>query len=389
MNVLRIASLTLRRFMGQPQNLVQVFVLPVLLILLLGALRGGSGDVELGVVMLDDSSLATELLDGLRELDGMEVTTASSEEEVVRRVERGQLDAALIVPAGYEESLEAGASVALRAVTQFGLDLGAVGTAVEAVVAEQSNVIRAARFAEDRAVAPYSDALEMARTWQATLPDVEVAISGAGEPQSVERFEQFDIGAHTQITLFTFLTTLAAASTLVQTRRLGVARRILSTPATVRDIILGEGVGRLGIALFQGLFIMIGSWAIFGANWGSPLGAFLTLLVFALVSSAAAMLLGAVARDEEQVGSLSGLFGMGLAVLGGATFPLVAIKFLNETAWQVAHIAPHAWAIESFEELVTADGGLADIGVFLLILLGYAVVLYSLAVWRLQRVLTT
>ncbi len=79
---------------------------------------------------------------------------------------------------------------------------------------------------------------------------------------------------------------------------------------------------------------------------------------------------------------------MGLAVLGGATIPLYLFKDLGENVWRVAHISPHAWAIESFEELVAYDGGLGDVYVFLLILLGYATVLFTLATWRLRTVLT-
>jgi ABC-2 type transport system permease protein len=79
---------------------------------------------------------------------------------------------------------------------------------------------------------------------------------------------------------------------------------------------------------------------------------------------------------------------LGLAVLGGATLPLHTFKVISETVWQVAHISPHAWALEAYEELITADGGLTDIAGFLLILVVYAVVFFALAIWRLRVVLT-
>ncbi len=67
--------------------------------------------------------------------------------------------------------------------------------------------------------------------------------------------------------------------------------------------------------------------------------------------------------------------------------PLAVFEVLSDTVYRVAHIAPHAWALEAFLDLVAFDAGLGEIGVFLLILLGYAVLFFGLATLRLRRVL--
>jgi ABC-2 type transport system permease protein len=385
---LSIAWAGLRRYVLAGRNFVQLFVLPFLLILLLGLAFGGSSDVSLGVVDLDDSTSSTELADGLRELDGLDVVEHDAESGLIRDVERGRLQAGLVIPAGYESSLQSGSTAQLRYVSTTGQARAGPITAARAVAAEQATLVQAARFSAERDVAGFDEALAMARVFQTNLPPVEVIASEAGEPFTFELFDQFDSAAHSQLVLFMFLTTLGGAVTLIETRRLGVARRMLATPASVRDIIIGEGLMRFGLAVFQGLLIMLGAWAVFGVNWGDPVGAVFTLLVFALVASGAAMLLGAVVGNEQQAGGLVALFGLGLAALGGAMVPLAALKFLSESVWQLAHVTPHAWAIESFEELVAADGGLGDIAGFLAILVAYAVVLYALATWRLHRALT-
>lgn len=68
-------------------------------------------------------------------------------------------------------------------------------------------------------------------------------------------------------------------------------------------------------------------------------------------------------------------------------FPLAVFEILSDTVYRVAHITPHAWALESFLSLVAEDGGLGDIAGYLAILAGYAVVLFGLATWRLRKVL--
>jgi ABC-2 type transport system permease protein len=188
--------------------------------------------------------------------------------------------------------------------------------------------------------------------------------------------------------LFVFLTSLTASAALIQTRRLGVARRMVSTPTPVRTILIGEGLGRFAIALVQGLFIMIGTLVFFNVDWGDPIGAAAILIVFSLVGSGAAMLMGALFNNDQQAAGLGVLFGMGLAALGGCMVPLIIYEFFAPTLFKVAHITPHAWALEAFDALVVDQGTVVDTLPFLAILFGYAALFYLLAIWRLRRVLT-
>jgi len=67
--------------------------------------------------------------------------------------------------------------------------------------------------------------------------------------------------------------------------------------------------------------------------------------------------------------------------------PLAQLKVLSETVHRVAHVTPHAWALEAFQSLVADNGGVGDIAGYLLILAGFAAVLLLLATWRLRTVL--
>jgi ABC-2 type transport system permease protein len=181
------------------------------------------------------------------------------------------------------------------------------------------------------------------------------------------------------------LTSLTGSVALIETRRLGVSRRMLATPTAVRTILAGEALGRLGVALIQGLLIMLGSALIFGVNWGDPVGAGALLLAFALVGSGAGMLMGSIFSTEQQAGAVGVLLGLGLAALGGSMLPL---ELFSGTMRAVAHATPHAWANEGFAKLVRQGGGIVDILPDLGVLIGYAAVLFVLGTWRLRRALT-
>ncbi|MGW2153464.1 ABC transporter permease [Nonomuraea sp. NPDC001699] len=142
----------------------------------------------------------------------------------------------------------------------------------------------------------------------------------------------FDVAATSQLLLFVFLTSLTGASALIETRRLGVSRRMYAAPVGSR-----------------------------------------------------AMLLGAVARTSQQAVSVGVLAGMGLAAIGGAMVPLD--QFTGPMR-QIAHLTPHAWALDGFAELLRRDGTVADVLPQLGVLALFAAALLALGSWRLRAALT-
>ena len=165
-------------------------------------------------------------------------------------------------------------------------------------------------------------------------------VTTAGESLFPEGFDPFGASAPPLLLLFTFLTSLTAAIGLIETRLLGVARRMYATPVSARAIVAGEALGRLVIALTQALLIMLGSALIFGVDWGDPFAAGALVLVFSLVGSGAAMLLGAAFKTPGAAVSVAMILGLGLAALGGS---MVALESFSGTMRTIAHLTPHAW----------------------------------------------
>jgi ABC-2 type transport system permease protein len=55
---------------------------------------------------------------------------------------------------------------------------------------------------------------------------------------------------------------------------------------------------------------------------------------------------------------------------------------------RIAHVTPHAWALDGYAELVRRGGNTLDILPELAVLTAYAIVLLALASWRLRVALT-
>ncbi len=389
MKALAIAGSNLRRFTRDRANVFFVLILPMLLILVLGSVFGRGFDLRVGLMAPGTGDLATAMVEALEAHEAFVVYRHDDRDTVIRAVERGELEAGLIIPAGYDETIRAGDAVEIDFIARPGQDSLSIRRTIDAILAEQMALPRIAAFVSGESAVSYDQALAQAAAVTDEVGGVQVATTVAGEP-SVRRasWGQFDLGAQQQLMLFMFLTSLAGSAALVQTRRLGIARRMFATPTPVRTILLGEGLGRFAVALVQGVYIMLGTMLIFGVRWGDPFSAILIVVAFGLVGSGAAMLMGALFSNDQQAAPVGVFLGLGTAALGGCMLPLYVMELFAPGVWIAAHITPHAWALEAFEALVRDDGGIGDVLPFLGILLGYAAAFYALAIWRLRAVLT-
>jgi ABC-2 type transport system permease protein len=385
---LYIAAASVRRMLRERSNIFFVFLLPMLLILVLGAAFGGTQDPRVGVVSGEAGELGVQLEEGIAASEGLDARSYADREELILAVERGQLEAGVAIPAGYDQALQAGRTVAVEFVSRPEQTAQALRNTVEAAVSRQAAVLRAAAFASGKREAAFIDAHRLAVEVALETPGLQIRQQSLGEPFSLDRLGQFDLGAYSGVLLFVFLTSTAGSAALIQSRRLGVSRRMLSTPTSVSTILAGEALGRFGVALVQGLFIMIGSALFFGVDWGDPVAALVILALFALGAAAVGMLMGAVFKNDQQAGGIGVVAGLGLAALGGCMLPLTIMKQFSPGLWRVAHITPHAWGIKAFEEIIIRDGSLLDIGLELGVLAGFSLVVFTLATWRLRVALT-
>jgi ABC-2 type transport system permease protein len=386
MAAFEIARVNLLRVLRDRTNLFFVFLLPLIIIVALGAAFGGSGSVRVGVVRTDAGALGDALVDALAEGDlAVDIRERATLDELRDAVESGELAFGLAIPPGYDDALRAGQDVEVSLVSRQDSVLPAMRQVVQAAVARQSAQLRAARVAADHADIAFEDALEAARARQAEAAGIAVRTTTLGQATIPSGGNIFALGAQAQTILFMFLTSMTAASQLILTRQLGVSRRMLSTPTRVRSILLGELGGRFAIAMMQGLFIVLVSSLVFGVSWGDTAGAATVIVLFALVGTGAALTVGVFARNADQASALGVVLGMVLGALGGAMVPL---EFFDEPISSLARLTPHAWAIDAFRDLVYANAGIIEILRQLAVLVVYAGTLVVVGTWGLRRSLT-
>lgn len=386
MKIVTIALSNLRRLFRDRSSIFFVFIFPLALVLLIGLQFGGSFAPQIGVLVEDSGPIAGRVVDLLSEEPGIEIVSFQSLEPMVAAVERGSIEAAVNIPSGFDEAISAGEPIEVLFVARP----SGVGSSLRPIVSHglQASLLpaTAAQFVAEQGLASFDTALSTAERVQGNSASVEVITRTVGEALFPATLGRFDLGASSQLILFMFITALSGGAVLIQTRQLGLSRRMLSTPTSVRTVLSGEALGRFAVVIVQGLYIMLGSLLIFSVNWGDPLGAAAIVILFSAVGAGAAMLIGTVFRNAEQAGGVAVMVGLGMAALGGCMLPL---QLFSPTLQRIAHITPHAWAVDGFAKLVQEEGGVIDILPELGVLAAYATALLLLASWRLRAAITS
>ena len=380
MKVLSIGMNGVRRLLRDRSNYFFVFVLPLGIIILVGSLFGSGFQTSVGLVAPSEG-LGADLAARIEALPDIAVVRFADVDSMILSVERSSVQAGVHIPADIDEVLIGGGEAALGYIARP----DSVGPQLQAVIAVAvtrfGSEVTAARIASG----DLATQLVAAQAIAETLPPISVVELSTGEPMFPASLGQFDLGASSQLILFMFLTGLTGSAALIQSRQLGVSRRMLSTPTSSRTIVTGETLGRFGVSLVQGLYIVVVTWVVFGVNWGDPIGAAAVIILFGLVGAGAAMLMGTLFRNDEQAGGVGVMLGLGLGALGGAMVP---VEVMPAGMRAVSKAIPHSWAIDAFSELVRQDASVLDILPQLGVLALFAAAFLTLASWRFRVVLT-
>ncbi len=119
---------------------------------------------------------------------------------------------------------------------------------------------------------------------------------------------------------------------------------------------------------------------VLGVNWGRDLPALgLMMLTFALAAAALGTTLGTFIKSEGQATGLSILLGMVMALMGGCWYPL---ELFPDVVRTIVQVLPTTWAMQGLLTLSLRGGGMIDILPTAAVLMGFAVVFFSVGIWR-------
>ncbi|HEX5451908.1 MAG TPA: ABC transporter permease, partial [Candidatus Limnocylindrales bacterium] len=365
-----------------------LIVAPIVIVALLGwVLRDQQATTtELGIVNLagapgervvDALTLATSGAP-----DGIEVIETDDSADAARaRLRDGQIDVALILPATLTADVAAGRSPQLIVITR-GTDPAAESGAFAGLQSLLPRV--AAQLVPVGGGAPLVPAIQHETVYLS--PDAD----------------QLDVLAPVFLGLFAyFFVFVLTGISFLRERVGGTLERLLATPVTRAEIVIGYSLGFTAFATVQVILLTayvlgsvevptIGPLGAFSIGLGvqaagSPVLTFVVALVLAIGAVNLGIFLSTFARTELQVVQFIPIVIVPQALLGGIFWP---IDRLPGALQAIAHLMPVTYAVDALREVMLKGQDIASsssLRLDLAVLIGVAVVFVVLAGLTIKR----
>lgn len=393
---MRVINLTLKDFRQLLRDWKTAFflvIMPVVFTLLFGFAFGGFGSqtdanepplpTPIGVLDQDATPFSEALIDALFSLGNYSLV-GDTADGLEQQTLAGDIVAALIIPPGFGQALSSGAVPDLTLIADTGVDAGFQARAmVDKAMLRVSSAATAGRLAAEQA----DDPQLLMPTFQQTLrawetPPLVVTRTQAGPTSNDDR--QYDNAfAHSSpgmMAQFAIAGLIGAASILVTERKTRALRRLLTTAISRPQILLGHYLAMFGMIFTQLLVLcLFGQLFLRLDYFGHALATLLMLVTASLFCASLGLLIGSLAKSEEQVIVFSLIPMFVLSALGGAWTPL---EFTAESFQRVAFFTPVAWLTDGLKDIVVRGQGLESVWLAGLVLLAYAVAFAALALWR-------
>ena len=384
---LLVAGKDLRQRLRDRSALVIAFVAPFVLASIIGLAFGGDDAFKAtyAVADADKGPVATGFTDGVLASPGLRdlVTVRQVDAGEARAlVDRGDADAAFLLPAGFSASVQRGGAATIT-VLESGENpiAGQVARSlVDAYAAELAATQLAVRTALDTAGSPPTAAEVQRLGERAAAGRLPVGLAeGQVGGRTIEAANYF---GPSMAIFFLFFTVSFGARSILAERRQGTMRRLLASAASPGGVVAGKALAAFVLGTASVLVMWLATTLVFGADWGDPVAVVALTVSSVLSAIGVTALVITLARTDEQAEGYSSLVVFTLALLGGN---FVYLAQLPELLQRVSLLTPNGWALRGFVDLVADGGGLATVAAPVAVTLGVGLVTGGLALYRARR----
>ncbi len=376
MKFYRIMAVSRRVFRGvvnDKRSLVLLFLAPILAMCVFGI--AFSGDVEnVNVIIINQDQgftppmgdtiyLADEIVNNLNTTT-LSIHNMTSIDDARAEVESGQVSAVIIFPEDFSEN------AILKSQDQ------SYPNSAEITIEGDDSIVNIKTAITTTVSTALSDTL--------TENGVTPAIQLNSDPIYGEDAEFIDFFVPGILAFVVYLlTTILTLITFVNERSSGTLERVLSSPVTEGELVMGYAItfgtfGVLQVALLLTIAILVFNIMVVG----NVLLAFLAVAILAISCQALGILLSSLAKRAEQAIQFFPLVILPAFLLSGIFWPIQAIP---EWIRPFSYLVPPTYAANACRAVMLKGWGLDKIWPDILALVIFALLFLGLAIWTLKR----
>ena len=392
MNIWHICMFEIRRILRIRSVLLNLFVLPLLLIFILGAALSSTmdtekdnvpGQVRVGVIQTgSNSGPVTQALNAFvaapAVADMMKVQHFTSEEEAERDLRQGELDFAVLIPPDLEERMAKGEKAKLQWILGKDGTLNIVGETLFTRFTDELN----RHMAAVEVLGPEASMAVASMTEEGSADISYVNVSNPGTAGTSYSASQYY--AASMLAMFMLYAGMTTTSSLFSERDKKTLTRLQAAPVGNGVIFAGKIAGNSLLAFMQALIIVLMTYWLYGVNWGTH--PWLIVLICVLITISSMMIGVIVALVSKSAASASALMQgiiIAMTFISGGFTP-IAIDFVQ----RIGEFTVNHWALQSFLRMML-NASMSEImhnilmlGVVSAVLLAIAAVIYGKVGYR-------
>lgn len=402
--------LLLKRDIG---GLITLFLMPIVLVVTVTLIQNSAFQVvsesKIPVLVVDHDAAeisksikeqlnATGSLEIISEIDGIQIT----EEQAKEAVFKGKYQFAVIIPENLSTDLQLKVNQNVETIlSEFGLESDSIQTNNPEIsnkeirlyfdpatqITFKSGIINAIdkMVAQIETKAIYSTFEEQLGTTESLVPESNFIsfkeITPSYKKEEVPNSVQHNVPAWTLFAIFFIIVPLSI--NFVKEKNQGTKVRLLTNPTPYYVLLLGKTITYLIICIAQFYLILAVALYVFpqlGLPQLNVSGKLINLTIITLFAGLAAIglgiLLGTLAKTQEQAAPFGSTFVVILAALGGVWIPVFAMPKIMQI---ISTISPMNWALNGYYDIMLRNGELKDILVEILCLFLFFILTTTIA----------
>jgi len=400
MRIIDLALKDLSQMLRDKRSLLFIVAMPIVFTLFMGfAYRGDSSsdenvDTRIPLALVDpqpDSVLNKMFFTRLDSSDAIRIVPMS-EAEAMDSFRKGEVAGVLVMPDGFSEQIEAGKEAQLKLIAEAASSEGqSLYQLLRVPISQLMSAAEAARMSAELQANPdeYSPAIELAWSkWdensKLNLVRVEQAVAKESEESDWTGGNPYNQASPGIIVQFAIFGLITSAQILLQERKTRTLQRLMTTAMKPWEIVAGHFLAMFGLTILQTtMLVVFGQFALDVNYLREPLGTLLVCVALGLWVASMGLLIGVIAKSDEQVILYSMIAMFLFSALGGTWFPLEAA---GGTFAAVGKALPSAWAMNGLQNILIRGLGLNSVWLAVGVLSAYALSFFLLAVWRFRKI---
>jgi ABC-2 type transport system permease protein len=399
MRIIDLALKDLSQMFRDKRSLLFLVVMPVVFTFFMGFAFRSVGKEEnadnripLAIVDPEPDELLNKMLVARLDLSDDIRIELLEESSAMEAFYRGDVAGVLLIPPRFSEQAAAGnlTDVQLTLVAESTSTQGqALYQLLRGPISQLMSAVEAARISAEVQGTPaeYAPAFELAwGKWDVnsriSLVKTELAAGNEEEDWTGGNpYNQSSPGILVQFAIFGLVT---SAQVLVQERKSRTLQRLITTAMKPWEIVAGHMLAMFTVVFLQTvMLVLFGQWVLNVNYLREPLAVLSVAVTLGLWIASMGLLIGVIARAEDQVILFSMIAMFLFSALGGTWFPL---EVTGGAFAAIGRLMPSAWAMTGLQNILIRGLGLESVGWPAAMLLAYAGLFFLLAVWRFRKI---